>query len=477
MIPFMLRPMAWSVLSLLLPVAGVRAEETLQAPALRERIQVERTQFEVIVWPPKDDVAACRSMTNDDFELRLAHRPFVDFKLDPVGTPPEAMAQGLSEPTPSRLVALMFNWWGMSKQGGFDEFSPQFRAFTQARAYIEQHPSDRFVIFGIADEADFLSTTFQSGPDALAALDRYQVDVNASGFLFHSAHLDNRDWHDGVIESVRRLGAMEPLETKDLFVLTADVYDVYFRDLFHGDLSKVTTQNKVRVHSLDLAWDLRVLPYGVFAFSEAGGGVVFGNGNTLTTAIETLDRLRPCTFRITLKVPESKRALPLSVTMRNPRFRVTAPEAVGGRIDVAAAEQAELKNDYEGPATEVGVRITPKLVRLSGGELSADYALTLLVEKTGDFDPEGVDTLLVYGTVWNPIQPKKAMYADYSAFRITAEGLRKIAESGSEIFRFPDTVTIPNRETDVSVMVSVHGPRESLSRVSASRRIEVPLPE
>ena len=35
----------------------------------------------------------------------------------------------------------------------------------------------------------------------------------------------------------------------------------------------------------------------------------------------------------------------------------------------------------------------------------------------------------------------------------------------------------PNRERSVSVIVSVHGPRDALSRVSASRRIEVPLPE
>jgi hypothetical protein len=55
----MLRPVVWSALALLLPVVGARAEETLQAPGLPERVKVERTQFEVIVWPPKDDVAAC----------------------------------------------------------------------------------------------------------------------------------------------------------------------------------------------------------------------------------------------------------------------------------------------------------------------------------------------------------------------------------------------------------------------------------
>jgi len=221
----------------------------------------------------------------------------------------------------------------------------------------------------------------------------------------------------------------------------------------------------------------RVLPYGLFAFSEAGGGVVFTNSATLTTAIQTLDRLRPCTFRITLKVPDSKRALPLSVKMRDRRFRVIAPEAVGGWFDVEAAEHAELKNDFDDPTTEVGVRITPQLVRLARGEKSDEYALTLVVEKTGDFDPEDVSTLRVYGAVWNQRKPRKAMYADFSAFRITGDGLRKIAGSGGEIFRFPETVRIPNREKSVSVIVSVHGPRDSLETVSASRRIEVSLPE
>lgn len=479
----MLRPIGCSALALLLPVVGARAEETLQAPGLTERVKVERTQFEVIVWPPKDDVAACRSLTKADFELRLARQPFVDFELDPLETPPEATAQGPSvapatpapaPATPSRLVALLFDWWGLGQQGT-DEYSPHARAFTQARAYIEEHPSDRFVILEIGDEATFRSTTFQPGSEAIATLDRFEADTNATGFLIRGQHLDMRGWRDAVLETVARLGAMEPRETKDLFVMTTDVFPE--SDVFHDDLRKLTTENKVRVNTLDLAWDMRVLPEGLFAFSEAGGGAVFTDSATLTTAIQTLDRLRPCTFLITLNVPESKRALPLAVAMKNPRFRVTAPEAVGGWFDVVAAEHAELKNDFENPTTELGVRITPRLVRLSRRERSAEYALTLLVEKTGDFDPEDVSTLRVYGAVWNKLKPRTAMYADFSAYRITGEALHKIAGSGGEIFRFPETVKIPNRERSVSVIVSVHGPREALSQISASRRIELSLPE
>jgi len=479
----MLRPVGWSAFALLLAVVGVRAEETLQTPGAPERVKVERTQFEVIVWPPKDDVAACRSLTTADFDLRLARRPFVDFKLDPLEMPSEATARGSSEATatpgaapaaPSRLVALLFDWWGLGEQGT-DEYSPRARAFTQARAYIEAHPSDRFVILEIGDEATFRSTTFQPGSEALATLDRFEAESDATGFLIRGQHLDMRGWRDAVLETVSRLGAMEPQETKDLFVMTTDVFPE--SDVFHDDLRKLTSENKVRVNALDLAWDARVLPEGLFAFSEAGGGIVFTDGATLTTAIQTLDRLRPCTFRITVKVPDSKRALPLSVTMTNPRFRVTAPEALGGRFDVVAAEQAELKNDFDNPTSELGVRITPKLVRLSRQERSGEYALTLLIEKTGDFDLEDVSTLRVYGAVWNKLKPRTTVYADFSAFRITGEGLRKLAGSGGEVFRFPDTVKIPNREKSVSVIVSVHGPRESLSRVDASRRIEVSLPD
>jgi len=477
----MLRALGWSALALLLPVVGVGAEETLQAPGLRERVKVERTQFEVIVWPPKNDVAACGSLTKADFELSLARKPFVDFELDPLEVPPEAAAQGPSDalamPAPataSRSVALLFDWWALGRQGD-DEYSPYTRAFKQSRAYIEEHPSDRYVILALGDDATFRSATFQSGPDALATLDRFEADTRATGFLIRGEHLDRRSWRGAVLEAVMRLGAMEPRETKDLFVLTTDVYPQ--SDVFHDDLRKLTTQNKVRVNTLDLAWDIRLLPEGLFALSEAGGGIVFTDSATLTTAIQTLDRLRPCTFRITLNVPDSKRALPLSVTMTDARFRVTAPEAAGGLFDVDAAEDAELKNDFEDPTTELGVRITPQLVLLSRGERSAKYALTLRVEKTGDFDPEEVSTLRVYGAVWNKLKPDTAMYADYSAFRITGDGLRKIAESGGEIFRFPDPVNIPDRERSVSVIVSVHGSRDLLSRVSASRRIEVSLPE
>jgi hypothetical protein len=484
MISTMLRPIRWSAFVLLLPVVGARAEETLQAPGPQERVKVERTQFEVIVWPPKDDIAACRSLTKADFELRLARRPFVAFELDPLEIPPEATEQKPSEApatidpataTPSRLVALLFDWWGLGQQGGTDEYTPHARAFMQARDYIEEHPFDRFVIVGLGDDATFRSTTFQPGPEAIATLDRFESEINDTGFLIPGPHLDMRDWRDAILETVSRLGAMEPREIKDLFVMTTDVFPD--SDTFPDDLGTLSTQNRVRVNSLDLAWDLRLLPYGLFAFSEAGGGVVFSENATLTTAIETLDRLRPCTFRITLKVPDSKRALPLSVTMKDRRFRVTGPEVVGGRFDVIAAENAELKNDYEDPTAEAGVRITPQLVRLSRGERSAKYALTLLVEKTRDFDAEDVNTLRVYGAVWNKLKPRTAMYADFSAFRITGGGLRKIAGSGGEIFRFPETVNIPNRERSVSVIVSVHGPRDSLSRVSASRRIEVSLPE
>jgi hypothetical protein len=477
-IPGMLRPIGWSLLVLLLPVVGARAEETLQAPGLKERVKVERTQFEVIVWPPKDDVAACRSLTKADFELRLARRPFFDFELDPLQIPPEATAQPATPAEapapPSRLVALLFDWWGLGGPS-IDEYHPYFRAFAQARAYVEAHPSDRFVILGLGDDATFQSTTFQPGAEALVTLDRFEAETNATGFLINGPHLDMRSWRNAVLETVSRLGAMEPRETKDLFVMTTNVFPDSI--LFPDDLRKRTAENRVRVNSLDLAWDLRVLPYGLFELSEAGGGVVFGHSATLTTAIQTLDRLRPCTFLLTLNVPDSEYTLPLSVEMMDRRFRVTAPEAVGGWFDVVAAENAELKNDFEDPTTELGVRITPQLVRLSRGEKSAEYALTLLVEKTDDFDVEDVKTLRVYGAVWNKLKPRKGMYADFSAFRLTEDGLRKIAGSGGEIFRFPDTVKIPNREKSVSVIVSVHGPRESLSRVSASRRIEVPLPE
>jgi hypothetical protein len=435
-------------------------------PGPKERVTVERTQFEVIVWPPKDDVAACRSLTNADFELLLARKPFADFTLDPLELTPEAAA--------SRLVALLFDWWGLGRQSA-DVYSPYVRAFTQARAYIEEHPSDRFVIVDLGDEATFRSTTFQSGAEALATFDRFEAEINASGFLIHGPHLDRRDWRNAVLETVSRLGAMEPQETKDLFVMTTSVFPL--SDLFPDDLRKLSTENRVRVNTLDLAWDRRVLPFGVFEFAEAGGGVVFTDNATLTTAIQTLDRLRPCTFLITLNVPDSTRALPLSVTMKNRRFRVTAPEAVGGPFDVAAAEDAELMNDFDDPTTELGVRVTPQLVPVSRGEKSAEYALTLLIERTGDFDPEDLSTLRVYGAVWNKLKPRTAMYADFSAYRITGEALRKIDGSGGEIFRFPDTVKIPNRQKTVSVIVSVHGPRESLSRVSAARRIEVSLPD
>ena len=483
MLPGMLRPIVWSALALLLPVLGARAEETLQAPGLKERVKVERTQFEVIVWPAKDDIAACGSLTKADFELSLARRPFADFELDPLEVPPDATAQWPSETsetsapppaTPSRLVALLFDWWGLYG-GDQDEYSPYARAFAQARAYIEAHPSDRFVILGLGDDETFQSTTFQPGPEAVATLDRFKAEANATGFLISGIHLDMRSWRTAFLETVARLGAMEPRETKDLFVLTTDVFPD--SDLFPNDLRKLTTENRVRINSLDLAWDLRVLPYGLFALSEAGGGVVFTDGATLTTAIQTLDRLRPCTFLITLNVPDSKRALPLSIAMKNRRFRVTAPEAVGGWFDVVSAENAELQNDLDDPTTELGVRITPQLVPLSRGERFAEYALTLHVEKSSDLDFEDVGTLRVYGAVWNELKPRAKMYADFSAFRITGDGLRKIAGSGGEIFRFPETVKIPNRERSVSVIVSVHGPRDSLSRVSASRRIEVLLPE
>ena len=483
MIPYMLRPILWSTLALLLPVVGARAEETLQAPGLRERVKVERTQFEVIVWPPKDDVAACRSLTKADFDLSLARRPFFDFEFDPLEIPADATAQLPSDAPatpvaapapPSRLVALLFDWWGLGG-GSNDEYSPRTRAFAQSRAYIEEHPSDRFVILGLGDDATFQSTTFQPGPEALATLDRFEAGTNATGFLITGPHLDMRSWRYAVLEVVSRLGAMEPRETKDLFVLTTDVFPD--SDLFPDDLRKLSTENKVRVNSLDLAWDLRVLPYGLFELSEAGGGIVFTDGDTLTTSIQTLDRLRPCTFRITINVPDSKRALPLSVTMKNRRIRVTAPEAVGGWFDVVAAENAELKNDLDNPTTEAGVRITPQLVRLSRGDRSAEYALTLAVEKTSDFDLEEINPLRVYGAVWNDLKPRKTIYADFSAFRITGDALRKIAGSGGETFRFPDTVTIPNREKSVSVIVSVHGPRDSSSQVSAARRIEVALPD
>ena len=88
-------------------------------------------------------------------------------------------------------MALLFDWCALGGRGD-DEYSPRTRAFTQARAYIEEHSSDRFVILELGDEATFRSTTFEPGPEALATLDRFEADTDATGFLIRGQHLDMR---------------------------------------------------------------------------------------------------------------------------------------------------------------------------------------------------------------------------------------------------------------------------------------------
>jgi hypothetical protein len=464
-------------LLLLVAAAAAVAGEKPKNVGAEERVTVTRTQVDVIVWPPKDDVSACEPLTKRDFAVMVGRRAFLDFEIDPFLAPPRASSAGpISErPTTSerapRLVALLFDWWGLGG-GEPEDGDPRGGAFGQARTYIADNPQDSFVILAIADDARFYSTSFETGQAALATLASFEAEANRTGFQIKGQHLDSRAWRNAVTDAVARLGAMEPKETKDLFVLTTDVPVSVQNAGWQETLKQTASQNKIRIHSLDFAWNKRVLPFGLYALSEAGGGTVFDHSATLSSAIRTLDKLTPCTFRLTLNVPEGDKPLSLSVKIVNAKFRVVAPAVVGGRIDTAAAERAELENDLASPNIERGLRITPRMVAVERGEKTTEYVLTLLVEKTTDFDPADVGALRVYGMVWQKYARRPTVYSDYAGMLIGEDGLEEIHDAGAKAFRFPGTVTIANSESQVSIITSVHGPRDSVPRLAASREIQ-----
>ena len=63
--------------------------------------------------------------------------------------------------------------------------------------------------------SDIVQALLASG----ATLDLFEAEINDTGFLIPGPHLDMRDWRNAILETVSRLGAMEPRESKDLFVL------------------------------------------------------------------------------------------------------------------------------------------------------------------------------------------------------------------------------------------------------------------
>jgi hypothetical protein len=470
-----IRSSAAGLLLLVAAAAAVAGEEPKNVGA-EERVTVARTQVDIIVWPPKDDVTACEPLTKRDFEVRVGRGAFMDFEIDPFLAPPRASVAGSVSEHPTtaerapRLVALLFDWWGLGG-GEPTDGDPRGSAFGQARTYIADNPQDSFVILDIADDARFYSTSFETNRMALATLARFEAEANRTGFLIKGQHLDSRAWENAVTDAVARLGAMEPKATKDLFVLTTDLPVSVNNAGWQQTLKQAASQNKIRIHSLDFAWNLRVLPFGLYAFSEAGGGTVFDHGATLSSAIRTLDKLTPCTFRLTLNVPESKKPLSLSVKIANAKFRVVAPAVVGGRIDTAAAERAELENDLASPNLERGLRITPRMVAIERRETTTEYVLTFLVEKTMEFDPADVGALRVYGMVWQKYARRPTVYSDYAGMLIGEDGLEEIHDAGAKAFRFPGTVRIGNDEGPLSVITSVHGPRDAVPRLAASREI------
>jgi len=100
---------------------------------------------------------------------------------------------------------------------------------------------------------------------ALLALD----DLEADQVLFRSggAHANDLYWWRGWTDPVEALGAYPG--RKDVFLLASDVLATAEQAEELMALSQHAQANRVVIHTVDLAWDKRILPLGLGLRSRA----------------------------------------------------------------------------------------------------------------------------------------------------------------------------------------------------------------
>lgn len=477
------RKVAIPILILLLGAGALGADEPPQELGLTEHAGVELIQIEVIAWPNDGDPSSCESIDPSDFRVHIRWTEVPVVAVDRVETPaPEREATAPdSAVEPIHLVALLFDEWDLYGSPLSDEaVTTRGRAFFQARAYLASDPNALVAILAVGDDLKVVSS-FAPPAVASAALEAYANSYKTwDALLTH--HINRQRWWRRMKDALHLVDAMRD-GRKDVFVLAADAPVDIDNAMEQELLSAEAQRDRLMLHTVDLLWFERVLPYGLFPLAEAGGGVMFGNGDTVTTAVEKLDRMAECRFRISFNATYSdgeaiaiKKSARLSVTLDRKGFRLKSPKAIGAPVETT--EESFLTTSFSAPSSSSGLSVQlerePRVVSREGDDVEVEVRFKatstrpLTVDELGRID--------VFGAFFAPAagaRGKPLVLWEAPPGQVAGDGVARLVSAEGVTVKFGTLIRVPGG-TVGNLVVAIRS-REDTS-LYASQRIEWKVP-
>ncbi|MFQ5671306.1 MAG: VWA domain-containing protein [Acidobacteriota bacterium] len=346
-------------LSLFLAASAAASEGPIETGPiqLQEKMQVRIIQIEVTVWPERDEAAACRGLGADDFDLLVDGLPRPILEVDrpgrygevssapagaeerpaPVAWPGQQTGQRPSAAAPLELrgdpmqFVFYFDLWHLNSFVTRCHALTQPLAFSYVRHMLQEtfQPGDRMMLASFAGRPLIHTAWIDDRERALQALDDLEV---APGILMpNRGHLRLDRWVQGWRTLFQALGRSPG--RKHLFYLGDDLDWSPTPSVLYG-LVGLAQLHHVLVHAVDLIWSCRTrdllrtrydMPLALGTLPFHTGGRLFGGGQTVARAVNTLRRLQGCQFLL------SFRAHPADGRRRAPRVRVRLREG-GARL-------------------------------------------------------------------------------------------------------------------------------------------------
>lgn len=369
------------VLLLLVAVAPICQAQHESGPAIQDAepttgserqasVTVLIKQLDITIVPRSIPSISCAKIGIDDLRLSINGQPRQILGLDPVGharrsSTPDRPPEVADSVPPGLTMLLVFDEESLGRERrrvcghtritssrGMGAYGASTRALAWAREMLERafHDGDRVAISSFSGWPRIHTPWIDNQKDALLALDEFEAD----SWLFRSGgtHANDLFWWRGWTDLVDALGSYPG--RKDVFLLASDVLATAEQAEEMAALSQHAQAGRVVIHTVDLAWDRRILPLGLGPFARHLGGQMFTNGQRLTDAVEAV-RDRDCRFVLSFRPDEDDgRSFP-------PRIRV---EPVSKEFEVRFGVSYD--DETDAPSTEASN--LPRLLLPQWGE-------------------------------------------------------------------------------------------------------------
>ena len=305
---------------------------------LGEAARIELHQFVTTVSPKNGDLALCREVTRESFEVWDSRENVVSiYSLDREGVAPRAPDAESTAVGPRGPVYIAY-YIDLPSLGNYPvRDGPEYFLPAQVdRAVRETLESERFRESFKPELGDRLLLALFDGNDVefLTGLTTVEEFIKAFDAIetrtFHPPERidDRRRW-----SSLQHLGnALGQLDeaataTKHVILLSGDFYmGAWTGEATMGKIAAVLERARVVIHPVDLRWRDRPLPAGILTLSWIAQGELFAHGKTALDAAEKVIGIydNGCRLIISVKAP----AQHLTLHLLDKRFTIPPPAPV-----------------------------------------------------------------------------------------------------------------------------------------------------